>query len=475
MSASSALAPAAPQSYAPIAAALEADFRAQLDLILRYLPLAHSLRDSDRAGYYLRRLLALLDQRYELTPAERVQLLQAVLALLLDAQELHLQIRCLQVLVSLLHTHADLPSLSIPWRPLFDLLASLHFPSARTFTYPQSLLKQHSAQLVKLIHAARRYFPATTGREVWDAFSPYLSPFDNASTRSFSLIALFTPTHTAEQGAVFTSTLPTLLQYEGWYDHSPSALLPFFSLYARLSKHQVGTFSLLPHLPSLVSVYLQLLELDVGSQQSANQARVVHAYPWLNETQGGALEELSGYLAQVLVYHLHLAPQGKERSALSLLSQFLHTVNTYYHPSNQGKWQGGTRTQTPTHHCHQRQHSQWYGPCRCAVTHFRCPVSSVSAQERSSRSPPRHPGPAVRQAPRTGGHREGQVPVVVLPVPRQQRLRVPSSSLSPCRRCSPSRTPWCRPLRSGSSTWPTSTRRWCCPRCCRTCTPRWTT
>ena len=83
-------------------------------------------------------------------------------------------------------------------------------------------------------------------------------------------------------GDAFLVSLPLLLQYEGWYEHSPSALLPFFALYARLSKHQLS-FSLLPHLPRLFSTYLQLLELDVGGQQSANHTRTVQAYPWLND------------------------------------------------------------------------------------------------------------------------------------------------------------------------------------------------
>ena len=327
----------APSAYAPIASALDADFAVQLSVILRYLPLAVSLHDNDRANFYLRRLLSLLDQRFPFTPADRVTLLHTTFDLLHSASELHLQIRCIQVATALLkRPHLPPTSLTLPWRPLFTLLSTLHFPSARTFTYPATLLKQHANLLAKLIHLARRYFPATAGSEVWATLSPYTAPFDNASTRTFSLIALFTPTHQPEHGPAFLTILPQLLQYEGWYDHSPSALLPFFSLYARLSKHQLS-FSLLPHLPALFHTYLQLLELDVGSQQSANPARNVQAYTWLNEKAGSALDHLSHCLAQVVVYHLH-RQDSKERSALSLLAQFLHTVQTYYHPSNNGKW-----------------------------------------------------------------------------------------------------------------------------------------
>ena len=336
-SASTAVVSAAPSAYSPISSAFDADFTAQLDLILRYLPLAHTLRDYDRANFYLRRLLSLLDQRYPFTTPHRISLLHTTLELLYSAQELHLQIRCIQVATALLkRPHLPYASLTLPWRPLLTLLSTLHFPSARTFTYPSTLLKKHSTLLVKLIHSARRYFPPTTGAEVWATLCPYTSPFDNASTRTFSLIALLTPTHQPEHGAIFLTILPQLLQYEGWYDHSPTALLPFFALYARLSKHQLA-YSLLPHLPSLFHTYLQLLELDVGSQQSANHARTVQAYTWLNEREGNALDRLSHDLAQVVVYHLH-RQDAKERSALSLLAQFMHTVQTYYHPSNQGKW-----------------------------------------------------------------------------------------------------------------------------------------
>ena len=326
-------------SYAPIAAAYATDFESITASVLHYLPIAHQLHDSDRVNYYLRRLLGLLDQRHELTPEQRTRLLTILLVLLPDTVELHVQLRVIQVMTHLLRQHSDPPllGLSLPWRPLYDLLASLHFNSARTFTYPQSLLKQHSSQLVKLVHHARRYFPADTATQLWQLLSPHLTPFDNASTRCFSLLALFTPTHLPNHAPALVSILPSLLQYEQWYDHSPTALLPFYSLYARLSKHQVGVVSLLPHLPLLLNGYLQLLELDVGREQSANAVRTVSAYAWLNEKSGNAMEEISRCLATILVYHLHVQ-QTNERTALSLLAQFMHTVATYFHPSNQGKW-----------------------------------------------------------------------------------------------------------------------------------------
>ena len=329
--------PSAP--YAPIASSYAADFDSILASVLRYLPLAHQLHDSDRVNYYLRRLLALLDQRHDIAPQQRTQLVRILLALLPDSVELHVQLRVIQVMTHLLrqHTNPPLPDLTLPWRPFYDLLSSLHFNSARTFTYPQSLLKQHSSQLVKLVHHARRYFPADTVTQLWQLFSPYLSPFDNASTRCFSLLALFTPTHLPSHAPPLVPILPTLLQYEQWYDHSPTALLPFYSLYARVSKHQVGVVSLLPHLPLLLNGYLQLLELDVGREQSANAVRTVSAYAWLNEKSGNAMEEISRCLAIIIVYHLHVQ-QSNERTALSLLAQFMHTVATYFHPSNQGKW-----------------------------------------------------------------------------------------------------------------------------------------
>ncbi|MCJ1297060.1 hypothetical protein MMC34_008629, partial [Xylographa carneopallida] len=330
---------ASPSAYAPIAAAFASDFDSITATVLRYLPLAHQLHDSDRVNYYLRRLLSLLDQRHEISPQQRVQLVHILLALLPDTVELHVQLRCIQVLTHLLRQPTDppLPGLTLPWRPFYDLLSSLHFNSSRTFTYPQSLLKQHSSQLVKLVHHARRYFAADTATQLWQLFSPYLTPFDNASTRSFSLLALFTPTHQPAHAPPLVAMLPSLLQYEQWYDHSPTALLPFYSLYSRMSKHQVGVISLLPHLPLLLNGYLQLLELDVGREQSANAARTVSAYSWLNEKSGNAMEEISRCLATVIVYHLHVQ-QPKERTALSLLAQFMHTVATYFHPSNQGKW-----------------------------------------------------------------------------------------------------------------------------------------
>ena len=327
-------------SYSPIVAAYVTDFDAITASVLRYLPLAHQLHDSDRVNYYLRRLLGLLDQRHEISSQQRRQLVHILLALLPDTVELHVQLRVIQVMTHLLRQHIDppLPDLALPWRPFYDLLSSLHFNSARSFTYPQSLLKQHSSQLVKLVHYARRYFPADTSTELWQLFSPYLTPFDNASTRCFSLLALFTPTHLPSHAPPLVAILPSLLQYEQWYDHSPTALLPFYSLYARLSKHQVGVVSLLPHLPLLLNGYLQLLELDVGREQSANAVRTVSAYAWLNEKSGNAMEEISRCLATILVYHLHVQ-QPNERTALSLLAQFMHTVATYYHPSNQGaKW-----------------------------------------------------------------------------------------------------------------------------------------
>ena len=289
--------------YAPIAAAYATDFDAITASILRYLPLAHQLHDSDRINTYLRRLLMLLDQRHEIPAQQCTQLINILLPLMLDTVEFHIQLRAIQVMTHVLnqHIHPPLPDLTLPWRPFYDLLASRHFTSARTFTYPQSLLKQHSSQLVKLIHHSRRVLPSPIRPR--SCGSCFLTIPLTVRQRIHALLLTHCTLHTNPPAQLthrqWLRILPSLLQYEQWYDHSPTALLPFYSLYARLSEHQVGVVSLLPHLPLLLNGYLQLLELDVGREQSANAARTVSAYSWLNEKSGNAIEEISRSLATV--------------------------------------------------------------------------------------------------------------------------------------------------------------------------------
>ena len=128
-----------------------------------------------------------------------------------------------------------------------------------------------------------------------------------------------------------------------WIDVCTGSAMAWLSLYSGIAEDGIETYDLMPLLPTMMAHALQMLELPVGNQQSANAQRGWQAYTWMSG--GRSSSDIARCLAQVLIYNWNKpapaqsADGGVGRTAHSLLAQLLHTIGTFLHPSNSnGSW-----------------------------------------------------------------------------------------------------------------------------------------
>jgi len=399
-------------AWAPLEAAVSRDAHALAATVDTYLTLAFFYHDDDRIMVYLRRIQQLCNMKAAGGAVDRATkqrwlgLLLTQLVEQADRLPMHVQIKIMQCATGLF-AHEKAYDLSLDWRPFYALLSRFHLTastrSAAVFSAEQ--LYSHQITLVKLISKARRYFiggqsneadmkaaaeesggwgspvlgegskPAlSAGEEVLSTFIPFLCPFDNAYFKSQALLCLFFPSHIHQSelqpsrpahsgpGASVTSFKELQKLYTPFTDNlidvCPLTVTLNMQLYSRMAKHALGVEDddgqelmagfVQRHRADFYSTFLQLLELDVGNQQSQNMHR-----HWTNYTslvagthRPARLDDCAHYFAKLIAYTLHMRDdpaaaaaasnegQAPVKSSQELLTSLLFTLRNYFHPSN---------------------------------------------------------------------------------------------------------------------------------------------
>ena len=250
------------------------DGQDSLHALKQYLPLCLALRDLDRPlRVYLRRLESLLNGKFPISAADR-EFLAKVLSeiLVVDGLSMPMVELCAQVLHPLLKHHrpADLPSLQIPWRPLFNLYASVHDSLSSGDWGLARVLKSLRAYVDK----ARRFFPAGSTAQIWALLRPLFNmqytqgrrsqvdmcwgsimipfgPHSDTCDLVQDFACLFLPdTEPAAISLWSADVMQTMLVTE-----NQRALL---GLVARCAKHSLGVVDWTEHVPAFYTVFLKV-------------------------------------------------------------------------------------------------------------------------------------------------------------------------------------------------------------------------
>ncbi|CAI5979800.1 unnamed protein product [Closterium sp. NIES-65] len=240
-------------------------------------------------------------------------------------RDLFIQIRWSQCLSRILRKHRYSLSLSIPWRPLYSILA-IHLPSAPGSNplpgyVGAALLQIHINAITELIRRGRRFFPPNSAADIW-AFlrcasvaprraSVVLRPqfadvSSNDALEAAALLNLLLPTmcrHVApgedDASAEWSVWVPEWLSLWSSIPHCTFWDAQWISLLARLAKHQqlrhqhqatsssppppssspsspashpLSLWS--PHLPFLFQKILESFSLPIGQSPSATSAQL---------------------------------------------------------------------------------------------------------------------------------------------------------------------------------------------------------
>ncbi|KAL3697923.1 hypothetical protein R1sor_011999 [Riccia sorocarpa] len=260
-----------------------------------------------------------------------------VLKLILCSSDiLYVQYRWNQCLSRILRKYRHKLSLTIEWRPLYELLLNIHFERRHSYE-GWALKRSHLSSVTSLIRTCRRFFPPGSAEEIWSEFRPFLEDIShNSALEAAGFLSLFLPSHQLEStSSLFTSEwvgecihIWEKLPYSNFWDMQWGGLL------SRCIKHQVlNRTEWEPFLPSLFQLFLRTFELPVG--KSGPWAPICHRVP--REVASAfytvSMPDSPVIVAKSIVFLIF--PGGSTLSHMECLVDYLEQ---YYHPSNGGSW-----------------------------------------------------------------------------------------------------------------------------------------
>jgi proteasome activator subunit 4 len=241
--------------------------------------------------------------------------------------------------------------LILDWRPLWKEFKGLVLPSE--MAAHQASRRRTQKFLLKLCLQANAYFDPAERRQMLEEFLPYFSTSD--MTNAYIVVGVMNiliPTNAApssEPQSQPADFVPTFFHLWSLMTRSRSFDVCFIDIFSRMARDylvckdvpftEYGIFTKeQSHL--IFTAILRLTDIPVGQGTSP--------YSPLDYSQGlGVFLEKdrkkypASYMVARWIAH-SLSPQchGKESSVLSSLEGLMESVDTFFHPSNQGTWTG---------------------------------------------------------------------------------------------------------------------------------------
>lgn len=333
---------------------LQQPFASDAEALLRslkyHLPLCYALKDFDRGGrFHVRQLISYMDSKFPLSLQDRAFFARLLLDMIMEPTlHVHLQVQWFDLLIRLLRKKGMDEFLVIEWRPLYNLLIRYHFGSERNVFMQYGDRSRHASSLKYVVMNSRKYFPKTATAEIFAELRPNLYPSDVMFFRAQALLCLFLPANAPDQVHLW---LDDIIHTLDLVDRSIAANSSVFQLLARTARSTIGIVNWTPYLPKLFSRFLQILDLNI---EGGNPVPVTRSFPY--EVQflvAGDKSSIAESMGKIIIHTYHSpldknatlpAPLSsslaKDESSLAglLLSHFLSTVETYFHPSNSGWW-----------------------------------------------------------------------------------------------------------------------------------------
>ncbi|CAG8548665.1 30916_t:CDS:10 [Gigaspora margarita] len=353
----------------PYAAALEGEAEALLNVIVERLCSSAKAQDwGPGCSYWVKQLNGYLDLQHPLSRQTRAQIAHVLFELVItpgiDAS--HAEVfanTCIRLLKYDQLEKKDKigpEDLSLPWEPLYDIIHRTFFPKSRqkTLVSESTIISKQIGSVVRLVEYAQRFFPPEAASEI---LSRVLHLFNaNSVGDAFTVQAYlvrFLPTGPSSKSSPST-WLPTIFSF--WYLIPGSLVyqIEFIDLVARVAEDNVGVEV---NNPDQIGIFTQaqvktvfatgqkMMDLPVGSTTNGNS----------NSGRGGSMSGLPSridlrtgsamllrkkgdkfkMLARFIVYSI-FPPSNhpQEKSILTYLANMIQATESYYHPSNFGRW-----------------------------------------------------------------------------------------------------------------------------------------
>ncbi|RDL39604.1 ARM repeat-containing protein [Venustampulla echinocandica] len=333
----------------------EGERNAALEEILKQLYIAIKAEDiAPGAVHWTRELKGWLNLKFEITRALRVKLVKLYYMLALApgvdyaaAERFESMFRTLTKRKHYLKPGDDLV---LDWRPLWKEIKAIVLPYE--IASHQAPRKRSHKNIASMCTYAYQYFDPRERKAMLDEILPYFSTSE--ITGAFIVMGalnMLMPTHPApnEPGQLQPQDyLPTFFHLWSLVNRSKAFDVIFFDLFSRLardsmtSEHvQFSEFGIFTKDQSdlIFTALLRLTEIPVG-QASSPYCQMVD----LGAGLGMYLEKdkkknpLGYSIARWIVMSLSPACIDKPGSILSNLEGMMESIDTFFHPSNQGAW-----------------------------------------------------------------------------------------------------------------------------------------
>ncbi|TVY46283.1 Proteasome activator complex subunit 4A [Lachnellula occidentalis] len=334
----------------------EAERNAALEEILKQLYIAIKAEDiTPGAVHWTRELKGWLNLKFEITRTLRVKLVKMYYMLSfapgMDATAADRFESMFRTLLKRKHYLKPGDDLILDWRPLWKEIKSLVLPY-EIGPHQGGGRKRSHKNLVALLTFAYQYFDPRERQAILDEIVPYFSTSE--VTGAFIVMGtlnMLMPTHPApnEPGQLQPKDyLPTYFHMWALVNRSKSFDTLFFDIFSRIARDSLtcqhvefseyGIFTK-DQSDLIFTALLRLTEIPVG-QASSPYCGLID----LGSGLGMYLEKdrkknpLGYSIARWIVMSLSPAAIDKPGSILSNLEGMMESIDTFFHPSNQGAW-----------------------------------------------------------------------------------------------------------------------------------------
>ncbi|PTB65615.1 hypothetical protein BBK36DRAFT_1121195 [Trichoderma citrinoviride] len=334
----------------------EAQRDAALQGILKQLYIAIQAEDfSPGALHWTRELQGWLNLKFEMTRDLRARLAKLYYSLALapgvDSNAAERFVRMAVNLTRKNHYLKPGEDLTLDWKPLWQEVKAYVLPSE--VAAHQTHRRRAAKQLLRLTINAHTYFDPRERRAMLQEFLPYFSLNDlqNAFVVIGALNSLL-PSHPApesEVGSHPADFFPTLFHLWSLVNRSKTVDVAFIDLFSRIARDHsncsyvpFGEHGIFTKAQSdvIFTAILRLTLIPVGQANSPYTPLDYLAGTGVYFEKDKKKYPIAYMIARLIVSSLSPICCEKEESILSSLEGLIESIDTFFHPSNQGAWSG---------------------------------------------------------------------------------------------------------------------------------------
>ncbi|KAK2590785.1 Proteasome activator BLM10 [Conoideocrella luteorostrata] len=327
---------------------------AALQGILKQLYIAIKAEDfSPGALHWTRELQAWLTLKFEMTRELRAKLAKLYYSLVLTpGLDTNTSDRFLRMVLTLTRkNHYLKPSedLTFDWRPLWHEVKGIVLPSEGPSL--QTARRRPPKQMLKLCNHVHTYFDPRDRPAMLQEFLPFFSINDMPNAFIvMGLINSFLPSHPApenDSAAQPQEFLPTIFHVWSLMNRSKVVDICFIDLLSRLARDHLNC----SHIPYsahgiftraqsdlIFTTVLRLTQIPVGQANSPYTALDYLSGAGLYLEKDSKKHPVSYMMARLIVSSLSPSCMDQEDSMMASLEGLMQSIDTFFHPSNQGHW-----------------------------------------------------------------------------------------------------------------------------------------